>query len=256
MLKAKRYDLIVQHVKKNGSATVEELCSELNVSPATIRRDLNLLDAERILTRTHGGAMSNERTENSEIPVYQRIYLQQKEKEQVATKAVQYIEEGSTIYIGAGTTASMLASKLFAFHHLVVVTNDIAVAHAVSLSGNDLIVTGGQLKKESFTLYGYYTDLMLNEISIDKSFLTTDAVDIKRGFMDFSMDEVEIKRKMIKNAQHSYIMCDVSKFDKNALVAVCSFGEVNSVITNDTINSEHLQGIRQTGIEVILAESR
>ena len=131
MLKPERYEKIVQMVNQRGSATVEELAAELNVSKATIRRDLLHLGEDRMLQRTHGGATKYDKTLTAEVPIYLRIHMQKEEKERVAAQAVRLIQEGATIYIGAGTTGRALAAQLGRFHDLTVVTNDIDVAKEV-----------------------------------------------------------------------------------------------------------------------------
>ena len=143
MLKPERYDKIVQLVNQNGTATVEELSAELGVSKATIRRDLIQLGEDKVILRTHGGAMKYDKTLTGEVPIYLRMHMQKEEKEQVAAEAAKLISEGSTIFICAGTTGRALAGKLTQFHHLTIVTNDIDVAKEISCTDNSLIVVAG-----------------------------------------------------------------------------------------------------------------
>lgn len=253
MLKPERYDKIVQLVNQNGAATVEELSEELNVSKATIRRDLVQLGEARVIMRTHGGAMKCDRTPTAEVPIYLRMHMQKEEKEQVAAKAVELVEEGSTIYICAGTTGRALASKLSSFSHLTVVTNDIDVAKEISNTDNSLIVVGGQLKSSSSTLYGFFAEAMLRELTVDMAFMTTDAVNLEKGFMDFGVDEVSIKRLVLSNASRKVMLCDVSKFEKNALVNVCAFNTVDTIITNESTAAEKIAVLRESGLNVMLA---
>lgn len=253
MLKAQRYDKIIEFVNEKGMVTVEELAEKLKVSPSTIRRDLEYLSENRVLIRTHGGAVKDESPLTQEVPIYLRIHMQKEEKEQVATEAAKMISDHSTIYIGAGTTGRCLASKLHQFHHLTVVTNDVDVAKEVSATDNDLIVTGGQLKKSSSTLYGMFSVQVLQELSVDLAFMAVDAVDVEKGFMDFDIDEVSTKRLVIENAQHTVMMCDSSKFEKSAFVNVCPFSAVDAVITNGNTNMEKVKAIRETGFKVICA---
>lgn len=253
MLKPERYDKIVQLVNQNGAVTVEELSEGLNVSKATIRRDLIRLGEAKVLTRTHGGAMKCERTPTSEVPIYLRMHMQRKEKEQVAAKAAELVEEGATIYVGAGTTGRALALKLAAFSHLTVVTNDIDVAKEVSNTDNSLIVVGGQLKSSSSTLYGFFAESMLRELTVDIAFMATDGVNLEKGFMDFGVDEVSLKRLVLRNASRKVMLCDVSKFEKNALVNVCAFSAVDTIVTNESTAPEKIAALRENGLQVLLA---
>lgn len=105
-----------------------------------------------------------------------------------------------------------MASKLGTFHHLTVLTNDIDVAHEIALTDNSLIVAGGQLKPHSRTLYGFFAELTLRELNVDTAFMIVDAVDLDNGFMDYSVDEVSLKRLVIQNAKHCIMLCDAANF--------------------------------------------
>lgn len=253
MLKLERYEKIIQLVNQNGIVTVEDLADELQVSKATIRRDLVQLGEDKILLRTHGGAMKYDRALTSEIPIYLRVHMQKEEKEQVAEAALSMVFEGATIYVSAGTTGRALAAKLSKFHHLTVVTNDIDVAKEVSCTDNALIVVGGQLKASSSTLYGFFAEEMLKELCMDISFMTVDAVNMEKGFMDFGVDEIAIKRQILNGARRCVMMCDVSKFEKPALMNVCPFSAVDTVVTNEATDPVKIALLRETGLEVLLA---
>ena len=256
MLKPERYAKIVQLVNESGSATVEELAEALSVSKATIRRDLLQLEEDHAILRTHGGAMKCSHFLTTEVPIYLRINMQKEEKELVGAAASRLIEEGSTIYISAGTTGRMLAGNLHRFHHLTVVTNDIDIAREVATTDNDLLVVGGGLKGSSSTLCGFFAEQMLQQMRFDVAFMVADAVDMQKGFMDFNTDEIGIKRLALSSAAKSIMMCDNSKFDRPAFVNVCNFSSVYAVITNEATSPEKIEALRDKGVQVILAPSR
>lgn len=253
MLRLERHKKIVDYINERGAATVEELSEVLQVSKATIRRDLVTLEEEAALLRTHGGAVIDQGASKEEIPIDVRRELNRREKELVAAAAVELIQEGSTIYVGAGTTGRALAALLDRFHHLVVLTNDIDVAQEVALTDNNLIVAGGQLKKGSRTLYGFFTEQMLRELQVDIAFMIVDAVDVESGFMDYGMDEVRIKRQVIHNSKQCIMLCDASKFSRSTLVNVCPLNSVHTVVTNAEASDGDLRALTDAGIRVIQA---
>lgn len=253
MLKLERYEKILKIVNQDGIATVEELAAELNVSKATIRRDLVQLGEDKALLRTHGGAMKYDRALTSEVPIYLRVHMQKEEKEHVAAEAAKLVYEGATIYVSAGTTGRALASQLSQFQHLTVITNDIDVAKEISCTENTLIVIGGQLKSSSSTLYGFFAEEMLKELCMDIAFLTADGINMDKGFMDFGVDEIAIKRQIISGARHSVMMCDISKFERPALMNICPFTAVDTVITNEATDPAKITILREAGLEVRLA---
>lgn len=253
MLKPERYAKIVQIVNERGSATVEELSEALNASKATIRRDLLKLEEDHAILRTHGGAMKCSHFLTTEVPIYLRINMHKEEKELVGAAAARLVEEGSTIYISAGTTGRMLASNLQRFHHLTVVTNDIEIAREIAATDNDLVVIGGHLKDSSSTLCGFFTEQMLQQLHFDIAFMAADAVDMQKGFMDFNTDEIGIKRLALASAAKSVMLCDTCKFNQPGFVSICSFASVYAVVTNDTADPEVIEALQENGINVILA---
>jgi DeoR family transcriptional regulator of aga operon len=256
MLKPERYAKIVQLVNEAGAATVDELSEALNVSKATIRRDLIQLGEDKVILRTHGGAMKYDKTLTGEVPIYLRMHMQKEEKEQVAAEAAKLISEGSTIFICAGTTGRALAGKLTQFHHLTIVTNDIDVAKEISCTDNSLIVVGGQLKSSSSTLCGFFAEEMIKELRVDMAFMAADAVDLETGFMDFGIDEISIKRLLLSVSSRTIMMCDISKFEKPAFVNICPFSAVHSMVTNENTDPVTVAALRETGLQVILAPSK
>ena len=253
MLKPERYAKIVQIVNERGSATVEELSEALDASKATIRRDLLKLEEDHAILRTHGGAMKCSHFLTTEVPIYLRINMQKEEKELVGAAASHLVEEGSTIYISAGTTGRMLASNLHRFHHLTVVTNDIEIAREIAATDNDLLVIGGHLKGSSSTLYGFFSEQMLQQLHFDIAFMAADAVDMQKGFMDFNTDEIGIKRLALASAAKSVMMCDACKFNQPAFVNICPFSSVYAVVTNESTAPEDIAVLQSSGVNVILA---
>lgn len=251
MLKPERFDKIVRMVSDRGIVTVDELCEELDVSKATIRRDLLELDEAKMLARAHGGATSVSKSMTEEVPINLRSHMRRVEKERIAAAAVDFIKEGETIYIGAGTTAFALSQHLNDFRRLTIVTNDTEVASVVAKTSNSLIVTGGELKKSSFTLLGLFAESVLSELHVDKAFMAVDAVDLENGFMDFGIDEVNVKRIVIKNSKKTIIMCDSSKFKVSAFISICPLSGADVVITNTDLDPMLVQRAEAEGIKVI-----
>lgn len=253
MIKPERQRIIVDFVNQHGAATVEELARAARVSPATIRRDLTYLNQDRTIFRTHGGAIVYHQSTTEELPIDVRLQMHKAEKELVAMAAVELIQDGSTIYIGAGTTGRALSSKLRRFRNLTVLTNDIDVAREVALTENTLIVAGGQMKRNSRTLYGFYAEQMLRELQVDAAFMITDALDVKDGFMDYGVDEINLKRMVIRNAKRCVMLCDSTKFNSSAFVNVCPLSAVDVVVTNAEARAEDTQALRDAGLQVVQA---
>lgn len=239
MIKQKRYEKILEIVEEMHVVSIDDFCSKLGVSKATIRRDLIYLDENNQLKRTHGGALSLVKPAIEDVPISLRHRMCKPEKERIAQAALEMIRDGSTIYIGVGTTMRELASRLDAFTKLTVLTNDIGVAYEISQrTSNDLILAGGILKKTTASLVGSFTENTLRDLFVETAFMSADSVKPKAGFMDYSIDEVAIKRLMMNNARKCVMLCDQSKFHNNAFMSICPLSRVDLTITDGELEPE------------------
>lgn len=248
MIKQKRYERILDIINELHAVSIDEFCNRLNVSKATVRRDLIYLDEQKLLKRTHGGAVSLVKPAIEDLPIALRHRLYKSEKEHIAEAALDLIHDGDTVYIGTGTTMRLLAQRLRKFSHLTVLTNDIGVAYEVSQgTENGLIVSGGQLTPSTATLVGNFAEATLRDLSVDIAFMSVDAVSIT-GFMDLNTDEVAIKRLMLSNARKRIMLCDNSKFGREAFMTICPLSSVDLTITNNALDVELEQKLLNAGI--------
>lgn len=249
MIKQKRYERILGIVQAQHAVSIDEFCEQLDVSKATIRRDLIYMDSQRLLKRTHGGAVSLVKPAATDIPIAMRHSRNKEDKERVAQQAATYIEDGMTIYVGTGSTMLELAEQLKGFSNLTVITNDIGVAGAVSATQNRLLVPGGMLKAATSTLAGAFTEGMLRDLHVDIAFMSADAV-CNDGFMDFSMDEVAIKRQVLQNARKSIMLVDKSKFGGDAFMVICPLKAIDLTIASQPIVQVDVQQLMDNGLRL------
>jgi len=249
MIKQKRYEKILEIVNDARVVSIEEFCNILNVSKATVRRDLIYLDENKQLKRTHGGAVSLIKPAIADVPIFLRHRRFKPEKERIARAALEMIQDGQTIYIGTGTTMRELAILLDAFSKLTVLTSDIGVAYEISQrTSNDLIVAGGMLKKSTASLIGSFTENMLRDLFVETAFISADSVKPKLGFMDYNVDQVAIKRLMIANSRKSVMLCDQSKLHSNAFMSIAPLSAVDLTVINGEIDPELEQSLLDDGM--------
>jgi len=249
LIKQKRYEKIIDLVNEMHVVSIDDFCSRLGVSKATVRRDLIYLDESKLLKRTHGGAVSLVKPAIEDVPITMRHRMFKAEKEQIAQAALEMIRDGITIYVGAGTTTRELASRLDAFSHLTVLTNDIGVAYEISQhTSNDLILAGGVLKKSTATLIGSFTENILRDLFVEVAFMSADSIKPQAGFMDYNTDEVGIKRLMIANSRKSVMLCDQSKFQNNAFMSICPLSSIDLTITNGGLDPTLEQRLLDEGM--------
>jgi DeoR/GlpR family transcriptional regulator of sugar metabolism len=220
-----------QQILVNKKIDIEEVSQQLDVSSMTIRRDLKELEAKGKVIRTHGGAVSLEMLAE-EVPYSSKATKNNEQKKAVASKALPLIEENFTIILDSGTTTLELARLLKPRSDLTIVTNDVNIANELLDSSNKVIVTGGELQQGIGALYGSATQKMLEIIYADIFFLGAHAIDLESGVSAPTFEKSMIKQLMVNAAERTWLLADNSKFNKKAFSKVCSFTEIEGIITD------------------------
>lgn len=252
MLKVQRMELIQNELRAHGVVSIEDLAESLGISRSTIRRDLYELELQNSLKRVRGGAMFTNANTSHEPPfdVRQDMFLE--EKGRIAAAARSLVNENETLFLDSGTTVYEFAKTLNDFNQLYIATNDLMSAMVLSRFPNvDLMVLGGTLRWNHFSLNGYFTETMIEQIHADKAFIGVDAVDLNIGFMNFSTEEVKSKKMMIEAAYERIVLCDHSKFERIAFVNICHFKDINMIITGNEANPEIIERLNNIGISVM-----
>ena len=254
MLPAERLKMVLDVVNEMKVVTIEDLCYQLAVSKATVRRDLKELEQNNKIIRTHGGALSFGDHGPYEPPFRVKSKWNIEEKQRIAEVACRYINPGEAIILDSGTTTLELAKKITMIENLTVITNDLIIAMELSQYQNiNLIVIGGKLKKDFYTLTGIFAEMVLKNIRADKYFIGADAVDRELGLMNYNTEEIPIKKLMIASAKKRYALCDHSKFEGVAVANICSFECIDQIITGTEIDPEILKKFTNTGVEIEIA---
>jgi DeoR/GlpR family transcriptional regulator of sugar metabolism len=241
---------IRKSIKDTGSVSVGALAAELNVSEMTIRRDLSELEKEGFLKRTHGGAV-RENSRSYEPPFTFRLVISSEAKQQIASRAVSYIEEGDTIAVDSGTTALEFAKKLQHFRNLTIVTPSIHIA-AIFLSnpGIETILAGGLVRKTEGSLVGNITRRTFENLYFDKFFLSTAALSAEAGFTEYILEDAEIKNIIISHSKKNIALMDSSKLGRTAFSQVCMINDVNILITEAEPPADIKQSLLESNVVI------
>lgn len=236
MLVAERQRRIVELVNERTSIRVSELSQIFSVTEETIRRDLEKLEKDSLLKRSHGGAVSlgENQTETSFI---EREIMNAVQKKAIAIEAIRTIEEGEQIILDASTTAWYMAKELPDMP-LTVLTNSIKVALELSSKSQiKVISTGGSLLSQSLSFVGPLAERSLSMYHVNKVFLSCKGVHLEKGLSDFNEQQVLVKRQMIDCADKSILLVDSSKFGIRSFAQIASLAQVDHIITD-----HHLEG--------------
>src|SRR4051812_14708281 len=245
-----RHQHIIHKLKKEGKVTVVDLCTELNVSSVTIRKDLQMLEDRQLLFRTHGGGtLSNPYTVDRPVDVKEKIHSG--EKSNIGEAAARLVLPNDCILIASGTTVLSLARSIRPQGSLTVITAALNVAlELIHQTDIEVIQLGGLLRKSSSSVTGTYAEKILDDFSCTKLFLGVDGIDMGFGLTTTNMMEAQLNRKMIAVAQKTIVLADSSKFGKRGFGRICGLEDIDQVIT-DSQASEHLVGtLRGMGVEV------
>ncbi len=250
MLGVLRRERLLDEVLRTGSAMVSSLSDSLRVSEATIRRDLEALEREGLLRRTHGGAVPVEACV-AEPSVQERASLHIAEKRRIGAAAADLIEGGDTIAMTGGTTTMQVARCIRQQANLTVVTNAINVVMELAKRSNITVVTtGGRLRPRTLELVGPLTEQTLQDIFVDKAFIGVNGLTVAEGLTTHDETEAVISRIMIRAARRVIVVADHSKLNHVAFARMGGIGQVHTLITDSAADPEILAELRRIGTDV------
>ncbi|MGN7761528.1 DeoR/GlpR family DNA-binding transcription regulator [Paenibacillus sp. 22594] len=244
MFEEERKRSIVQFVERHTRASVQELSQELGVSESTVRRDLKELEESRLLKRTHGGAVSLQSVNfEAAIPDKADRYLD--EKQRIAHKAVEMIQDGDAILLDGGTTTLQIAKALRAFSNLKVITNSMIALNELKDCHNiEVSITGGLLRQDTLAFVGPMTERSLEMVRVDKAFLGTNGLDLREGITTPNMLEAATKRKMISVAKQVILLADHSKIGQVSFCKVADLREMDHCILDRETPEGFIRGLK------------
>jgi DeoR family transcriptional regulator, aga operon transcriptional repressor len=246
-----RLSLIVEQISANGSVGVGDLAESLGVSAATVRRDLALLEEQRLLARTHGGAVAHGVL--YELPLRYRTARHQEEKARIARAAVERVPDGAAVGLTGGTTTTEAARALSDRRGLTVVTNSLSIASELAVRPTlKLVVTGGVARPESYELVGPLAESSLAELNLDVVLIGVDGISAEAGLTTHHEVEAHTNRALISRARRVIVIADGSKVGQVAFARICRLGEVHELITDDAADHATVAAIRDAGVDVTL----
>ncbi len=251
-----RRQVIAVMIEENARASVAELSEMFSVSEVTIRKDLAILEVEGSVLRTHGGAIAGGRS-RAELAFEVRERLHRTEKELIGAEAARLVEDGDSIALDASTTAFQIARHLKARRELTVVTNGIRVA--TELAGQPsitVLMPGGAVRWEAFSLVGNWGTLMLRQLNIQKAFVGAVGFTLTEGLTDVNAEEAEIKMAMLATAKEVIGVFDHTKWNRVAMATFCATDRLRLVITDQRAPADAVAAVRKLGVDVRLVGSR
>ncbi len=246
-----RRDKIGQILNDEGRVKVDELSALFDVSTVTIRNDLEFFEKKGMIHRTYGGALlkNNVYTDRS---LEEKQKLHAEEKRRIGQFAADMIRDGDSIVLDSGTTTREIALRLNDKKDLTVMTNAINIALELATFPNiTLMLTGGMLREESYSLVGPEAENTLRNYYFDKLFLGVDGIDLDYGLTTSNPLEAQLNRLMVKRSNQVFAVTDSSKFGRHSFSFISDLDPIGTIITDEYLSEEYESQLKKRGINVV-----
>lgn len=256
MTRAERLAALLERLVTDGKIDVEQSAEHFLVSAATIRRDLDYLAEQQLLSRTHGGAVPN--STSYDLPLRYKSTSRGEAKSRIATKAVSMLWPGCTVSLNGGTTTVEVARAIpgvEALHNgITVVTNALNIATELTVRPFiKIVVCGGVARPQSYELVGALATETLSQLTPDICFLGAIGLDPDAGITTNDEAESAINRVMVTQAKRTIVVIDSSKLGTVGFSRICHVGEVSAILTDSHATPEMIARLEARGVDVIIA---
>ena len=251
MFAVERQKKIIESLKNDGSVLVSKLSLELGVTEETVRRDLEKLEKQEALVRTHGGAIPVDES-NHEMSLEKRKHLNANAKERLAKEAVKHILPGDTVFLDASTTTFYMARELKNLKDITIVTNSIRVISELAGHTNLKVIGVGGLVSNNQSFVGTLAINYINEnCYANKVFFSSRGVTAKGDILDSNEQEWAVKQSMINNSDKKFYLCDKSKIGRIGFAKLAEFSDIDYFISEKGLSEEIYNLLEETEVKVI-----
>jgi DeoR family transcriptional regulator of aga operon len=256
LIPAQRREWIREHLEIQRVARSADLAQALEVSEATIRRDLEWLESQGILERTHGGAILSQRMP-LEAEYTQRAQTHPDEKQSIGALAATLIEDGDVVFVNSGTTTTQLIGHIRHRADVTVVTNNVRAALECRDPGFELILLGGSFWPRANSVVGRFAVETLRQIYANKAFIGVDGISLKYGCTVPANDEAEIVRLMIQRTRGPVtVMADHSKWGVMSNFEIATLDQIHRLVTDTGLDMAAQAELAARSVGVLIAEGQ
>jgi DeoR family glycerol-3-phosphate regulon repressor len=248
-----RQKQIHESVQARGFISIEDLARYFQVTPQTIRRDINKLNDYGLLQRHHGGAGLPSSVENYAYTTRQVMCL--KEKVRIARLLARHIPDKASLFINIGTTTEEVAKVLLKKNGLRIITNTLNVAGILSSNEDfEVIVAGGVVRSKDRGVIGHATIDFVRQFKVDFGIIGISGIDFDGTLLDFDYQEVRVAQAIINNSRNVFLAADHTKIGRNAMVRLAHIGEIDALFTDRQPPKKLSAVIAEAGVAVHVAE--
>ena len=249
---AERRKYILDSLNRHGFVRVADMAAEMNVTKATVRKDMEFLESRNLLYRTHGSA-SPVNPLVQDVSVHVKSAVNSEIKQKIAVEAAGLICPDDSVFIASGSTVYAFAERIRPVGHLNVVTPSLRVAMLMNESEETTVtVLGGVLYKKSLSVLGEEAARELDDCICSKVFFGVDGIDPEHGITTSTIDEAKLTRRMMHAASQVIVLADSSKFGRRGFGRICSMERIDCIVTDDGISEQYRRLIEEAGVDLII----
>ncbi|GAB2733693.1 DeoR/GlpR family DNA-binding transcription regulator [Kitasatospora kifunensis] len=260
MSRYERWNGLLELLAEHGKLEVEEAAAELGVSAATIRRDLDQLARQQMVTRTRGGAVAH--NVSYDLPLRYKTARNAGAKQRIGQAVAALIAPGEVVGLNGGTTTTEVARALAVRPELTeraesgqvltVVTNALNIANELTVRpAVKIVVTGGVARPQSYELIGPLASTVLAELTLDVTVLGVDALDVEIGASAHHEGEASVNRLLTERARRVVVAADSSKLGRRAFARICGLETIDTLVTDEAARAELVTAFREAGVRVL-----
>jgi len=238
LLAYERAQAILRILRDNKVVSVRELADEFDVSVVTIRRDLDRLEKQGLISKTHGGAVFLDRNINMGLQLSEREKMYREEKRRIAAAAAKLVKPGSSVILDEGSTCLEVARSLRTTPDITVITNGLRVGAELLGTGVNLILVGGVLDHRSAMLYGPETEKFFKNVRADIYFMGIDAFSETDGIMDNSFLQVSLKNLKARAVERVIGVANGAKYGQRAMALIGPLTMLDALVTEAPVNAD------------------
>ncbi|RKE20619.1 DeoR/GlpR family DNA-binding transcription regulator [Streptomyces sp. TLI_171] len=262
MSRYERWNALLELLAEHGKLDVEEAAGALDVSAATIRRDLDQLARQQMVTRTRGGAVAH--SVSYDLPLRYKTARNADAKQRIGALVAGLVAPGEVVGLNGGTTTTEVARALAvradlaeqgeSGQSLTVVTNALNIANELTVRPQvKIVVTGGVARPQSYELIGPLAAQVLGELALDATVLGVDAIDVEHGATAHHEGEAAINRLLAERSRRVVVAADSSKLGRRAFARICGLDRVDTLVTDDQVPDEVAAAFTDAGVTVLTA---
>lgn len=253
MLTEERRKKILFYLKAESSVQVDKLSEDFDVSLATIRRDLAALEREGLLRRVYGGAVSIDKPIASDDAFKARQFKRMEEKVAIGRLAASLVQQGDTVLLDVGTTTLEVARALKNRSDVTVLTNSLSILNELADSSLNVYSLSGRMRKGEYSFEGSLVVNALQSFHVSKVFLGCGGYSMEFGLTEPIYENALNRSFFIQQSEDAILVTDSSKFGKNSSVIVENSSRIKTIVTDNGLNEEWRQRLRDRGICVLIA---